>query len=752
MIHKHVLQGCSPTPLAHYLKALGILRLVSQQKDKNCRGAWIDDRFVLATTLTRAELERFFLEEYRPTAFVAPWNRGSGFYQQDDPALVPLERSLPPRFSLVREGIQSARSLIGEMESADAKVRAIKGEAKQIKGNVAREAFKNSDEYKGRLAAAERQFKTLKSDLLPDCRREWRSSHAEWMRAATVLDSEGEVRYPSLLGTGGNDGRLDFTNNFMQRLGELFDITHPDGAPRKTSHSLLQSALDGVLADSLCRGAAIGQYLPGSAGGANSTTGVDGDSLVNPWDFVLMLEGTILFTSAATKQMNSNAEVQASAPFSLRNQAAGSVAMSKEEESHRGEQWLPIWSHFLAYRELQNLLSEGRAQIGRNTVVRPLEMARAIARLGISRGITSFQRYGYFKRCGNQHYTAPLGRVDVRERPHARLIDEVAPWLDRLFKVARDKAPERLIQAERRLADAVFAALTHDDSPRLWQDVLMAAVDIESIQASGTAISCGPIPRLSPEWVMACLGEACGPEERLAVALGSTAGSYLADVSPADRIRHHWLPLNEYCTRFASDKRLAHDVRVVAHGRDPEADLIAVLTRRVVESGKENRRHPALVAAPGAEAHLTDLAAWIAGEVDMQRCLGLARAFMAVDWKRWITQGYKLSSPDDDDLPEDAWMVLKLNALPSALDAERDIPLDPAIVRRLESGDGEGALQLALRRLNAHGIRPPLSLGMIDPALARRFASALAFPISQMDSRFLLNRIQPTPKENSHVR
>lgn len=37
MIHIHKLDGCAPTPLAHYLKALGILRLVAEQADPNAR-------------------------------------------------------------------------------------------------------------------------------------------------------------------------------------------------------------------------------------------------------------------------------------------------------------------------------------------------------------------------------------------------------------------------------------------------------------------------------------------------------------------------------------------------------------------------------------------------------------------------------------------------------------------------------------------------------------------------------------------
>ena len=42
--------------------------------------------------------------------------------------------------------------------------------------------------------------------------------------------------------------------------------------------------------------AAIGQYQPGSAGGANSSTGFASGNLINPWDFVLMMEGSLLFS------------------------------------------------------------------------------------------------------------------------------------------------------------------------------------------------------------------------------------------------------------------------------------------------------------------------------------------------------------------------------------------------------------------------------------------------------------------------
>lgn len=55
----HELNGCAPTPLAHYLKALGILRLVAEQADPEARGWWEGERFRLATYFSREDLESF---------------------------------------------------------------------------------------------------------------------------------------------------------------------------------------------------------------------------------------------------------------------------------------------------------------------------------------------------------------------------------------------------------------------------------------------------------------------------------------------------------------------------------------------------------------------------------------------------------------------------------------------------------------------------------------------------------------------
>src|SRR5918912_3232777 len=76
MPNRITLRGCAPEPLIHYLKALGVLRLVAEQLDPDVRGAWQSDAFVISTGKTGEEILNFFLHDYRPTPIVAPWNGG----------------------------------------------------------------------------------------------------------------------------------------------------------------------------------------------------------------------------------------------------------------------------------------------------------------------------------------------------------------------------------------------------------------------------------------------------------------------------------------------------------------------------------------------------------------------------------------------------------------------------------------------------------------------------------------------------
>ncbi len=522
MMHEHLLGGCTSTPLAHYLKALGILRLVAEQKDPEAAGCWQGEQFVLRTVLDREELERFFLEDYRPTPIVAPWNGGSGFYFQEEK----LQEQDPLTGKRLKTGIRNqsteATKTVDRMQASKSDRLQIYRLVLSISRNIIQtfgflEAPKDKEEKYSLILALR--------GLLPD-------EALYWLDAAVLLGSK-DLKCPPLLGSGGNDGNLDFTNNFMQRLVELLD---PDDErkPNKKSFSWLKGSLSGNVAFGLVS-KAIGQFAPGNTGGPNASNGFDSASLINPWDFVLMLEGALLFAGAATRRMESSDNASLSYPFTVRMTTSGSGNVANEAKP-RDEIWMPLWRTTVTLAELRLLLSEGRVTVGRRAAKDGLDFARAVSGFGVDRGITDFQRYAFLMRSGKAYLATPLARIHVSRSLQADLLSHLDrnAWLDRLRRFARDKnAPGRIQQLVRRLEDEIFS-LTQRGGRTVLQDILilLGKIQLVSAESAKAREAVAPIPCLGPEWVTEA--DDGSPEFRLACALAGMVS-----------MRHYIVPLKE---------------------------------------------------------------------------------------------------------------------------------------------------------------------------------------------------------------
>ena len=161
-----------------------------------------------------------------------------------------------------------------------------------------------------------------------------------WIDAAVVLSGEGTF-FPPLLGTGGNDGRLDFSTNFHQRLLDVLGMSAQEAGP---SLAWARDLLGGTETEQLAK-AAVGQFDPGSAGGPGSSPFGAADSLVNPWAYILLVEGALLF-AASTARRNQHyrqGDERAAMPFTVYGSPDGSASGAAGEES-RGEVWVPVWT------------------------------------------------------------------------------------------------------------------------------------------------------------------------------------------------------------------------------------------------------------------------------------------------------------------------------------------------------------------------------------------------------------------------
>ena len=744
MIHVHRLDGCAPTPLAHYLKALGVLRLVSEQADRDARAWWDGDRFRLATSLRQDQLSEFFLTHYSPTPMLAPWNGASGFFKTWDKknkrfrgsrnfdTLEKVRQSTDPRWRPFRAALADAAKVVEDVTSPTdvAELTDKKRERFLLvpsnKGSVAQAAHKDRD--KSRIQAMMQ-----------------RALSREPFYRSAIIDVGDKCAYPSIWGSGGNDGAMDFSARYMQNLLLVMDTD------RHRSGELLECALLGSNVKHLLKGSAgkVGQFLPGGAGGANSVQGYgdQNDTLLNPWDFVLMLEGAVCLTSHVSRQSGSNS-LAAAAPFAVRAHGAAYSSASAEDKS-RGEQWMPLWSRPSTHTELRHLLAEGRAQLGARSVREPLDFACALQRMGTARGVKAFQRYGYIERNGQANLAVPLGRFLVADRPSAQLacLDDLDRWMRGLRREARKP------NGPKHLADALFAVSAQPDDKGRWQDVLLRLAEVEQTMANGSGFAAGPVPRLRPEWATAC--DDGTAEFRLALAFALQARDFRGvDRTPVDPIRRHWLPLEEAHDRFAttgtgSATRLRKSTGVVARGQRGVDDAIALVERRLVEGAQQGERHLPLKAAPGATVGLVDIAQLVAGNVDLDRTVALSQALMAVNRAAWADRHFRVGTPakEEMDWPDDAWLAIRLCALPWRLPMpkgfELDVGTDPTLVRLLATGDAGAAFELAARRLGAAGVRCTVRVAATSHDTARLWAAALAFPISQSTARRLLRRLDP---------
>lgn len=722
-ICEHVLDGCAPVPLAGYLKALGVFRLVAEQIDPDAKGFWRDERFVLRTRLSEDELVWFFVDTYESTPVVSPWNGGSGFWRKDNrEGFDAILASAGPRLAPYRLAIQACQQVIQERGLSEAP----KEEAK--------------------------------ADLIAALRAVLSDEACRWLDGVLALTADGP-RYPPILGTGGNDGRLDFSSNFMRRLSQLIDHT------AEISADALRSALFSAPSAGLEKGA-VGQFSPGTAGGVNAGVGFEAESRINPWDFILTVEGALAFAAAAVRRHAQDRGAALAFPFTTRAVGAGSGAASFSDEADaRAEFWAPLWSRASGLSELLLLMSEGRAVLETSAARDGLDFARATAQLGIARGIDAFQRHGFLMRAGKAYFATPLGRVRVRENRPASLISDLDEkgWLSHARSAIRDKiAPASLLALGRWFDEALFR-LAADASHDAVQEALIAigALTLEGGRRPKLREGLHP-PRLSAGWVEAAGKDDETHEFALAAAIASIDAT--TRTKPDDAgfdlpFRRHLGPLAPGPRQDAWDDTTESRALAVWSGRDLVRDMGAVLERRLIEAQRREflrGNQPELPLRGRGTAPLAAVLAFLAGRTDDDRIAALSAGLA------WVRSPFGLRSGVErhETLPF-AYAALKPLFDPKGVAIPRpprngnrsygkddDRPrkiVDPLPLLRLaRAGRADEAVRAAQHIAHGAGLSAPFAAlrppRAADPA---RLAAALLAPLSDADIEALAWRAYP---------
>lgn len=702
------LSGCTPEPLMNYLKALGVLRLVSEQTDPGARGCWRNDEFVLHSKLDRGALLDFFLSRYLPTPIVAPWGARSGFYAGSSEkaareALDAVMKSNAVRFVAFQASVKCIRLLLQEM------------------------GIDQKAEDEGKLA------------LLATCRARLPEEIVSWLDTCYVVLGD-ERRFPPLLGTGGNEGSGSYVSGFVQQIVSCLIKREHDTA--------LLTSLFAVSQPNVSSRQTPGHFSGAAAGGANAGQGFEGEVSTNPWDYLLCLEGTCLWASGVVRRLGQAGPRMASFPFTMNVSGVGygSLTLSdgvkpKKAKRDIAEIWLPAWSRLLALPELRTLLAEGRGTVRDRMATTGVDMARAVAGLGVDRGITWFKRNIFLMRNGQSFLAVPVGTVHVRRRESVDIIHEIDPWLDRFRAACSDKSPPRFKMALRGIEQAIFDFCRYG-GPAFFQAILAELGRAERELATGERFRAdkrlSPIVGLSAGWIAAANDGT--PEFELALALASVfdrqakMGPLRTNLEPVVV----WPGKNGILTARWAEKERA----VVWNSASLAVNLAQVLARRMMDGEKQGCEN--LPLAGDRSVSPSAVSNFLAGEFEDRRIDDLLWGLMLVEHR----PGSPVREPADTDAPPlpRAYALLKLLFLPEPLQANGQaitITPEPRIVTLLTSGRIGEACQIAMHRLRASGLAPlphPRSGGGVRDgdweeldrlkADGHRLAAALLLPIS----------------------
>lgn len=695
-----------------YLKALGVLRIVGEQAERKARGAWRAAQFVLSSALDESALVDFFLLRYRPSPIVVPWS-GADFFgvdEQGDPG--PFDKKKPSGTKI----IEAFLAVHGERLE---RYRALIRQTLEI---MRAEAISKKTTF---------DDKAVKSHFLASLRSQASDELVEWIDTAAAIESD-RPSFNILLGSGGgSDGNTHFSDNFMQNLWDVLPEFASQRKGESKAESFLRSALFGdAVPDLTDRTGAL--FDSGAVGGPNADAGFDGSSILNPWNFILAMEGTICFAGAVTRRLNTLRGL-AAFPFTVSLSAAGYGTAAAKEENQR-EIWMPVWERFATGGEVKLILSEGRAQLGSRAARTGSDFARAVVSFGVDSGIRSFVRYGFVKgRVGGENYNTavPLGHFEVTERRDTRFLLEIDGWLDRYRKACHgENSPPRFVRALSRIERGILDFTRYGGSPRM-QEILRALGAAERELAKGEKFrvtdkrTINPIGPLSPDWLEACHDGSA--EFRLAAAIASVRGSadgkvrdLRCDIEPVYREGGRWLWESGSATW--SPGSLARN-------------LLWVLERRLLESARQNEKRPAL--SGRSWAWLSDISAFVWGLCDERSIDELLWGLVLVDREKEWPAPHRDASSGIPPLPR-SYALLKLLFLATPLKVSEHgdsftIAPEPEVLARLRAGDSRGACRRATRRLRASGLSPLLQdeegLGRgIDP---QRLGAALIIPVVQ---------------------
>ena len=422
-----------------------------------------------------------------------------------------------------------------------------------------------------------------------------------------------------------------------------------------------------------------------------------------------------------------------------------------------------------------------------------LDFARAVASLGINRGVEHFERYGFLERSGKAYLSVSLGKRKVfpEVSDSTQLIEDLdsGEWLEKVRRFARRINSSSARNAIRKLEDSLFEmTATGHDTFHSAQNTLVAIGDFVSWLArveGSLDEKPPPPPRLSSKWIhkaddrtyeyriaraLASIGWQSSPGEKpvsgIEIVISQqtsgaetekprTANGYAEEIPMAA----HFVPVvpESVLRRHREWDAQSNKKLCVLESTDIVSGLISVLQRRLIEQKHQKLEDKPLYGT--TRVNWTDISAFLSPDFDYARC---KRILSGLVWVRPAAFLESVSESSGQPLPPFPYAALKPVFTPhrdleeiGILPPSGRIPVPSGIVARLRSDKVDEAVRMAFARTRASGIdshfsRRPPSAGTSSFTAAisgKLLAASMVIPLRRWDLKYIVGRAYSIDKE-----
>ncbi|MGB3293410.1 MAG: type I-U CRISPR-associated protein Csx17 [Phormidesmis sp.] len=663
--------GCGLEPIADYLKALGLLRVLPHSK-----GWWQNGEFWIEGDRPPDEVIDYLTEQASVTPLFNPWNGDSGFWTEG------RAKEAIRRLASVKESDRTKRYV--KARDKGLAIVAASGLKKQpSKGNA-----------KNRLIQA-CQSRITDSDW-----QAWYKTVVQLVEVTRNNKTIVEAKGSRLLGTQGNlGGGNDLGANYLDAWSRLIDLE--TGNPLNGAKQYWQASIFGQsLPKSLDNSPLLAQYAPvtdytlDSKAYPYQKSGGGSTAAANPADVVLLTEGLLTFSSIAKRPLDSSDSSVAFYSLAV-NLAAGIAQTSVSGELRAGveEFWLPIWNQPKSFEGLRSdLLTELRGPLPKQTALDTFDFVELLSNKAAERKIPQWSRYAFFPRKGQTNFAISLG---IFTPGGYNLGAELDSYRRSLCRFGYSDISPGQIGALARQLEAQLFALASGHGQVLQTLALLGDIELYLTRSPASQEKIQSLPQLDSDWIVRALSERETPTVRLALSLASL-----------------WLRSHLSNARLGKNNRWFWGEEPVTWSGDLSANLIALQRRWAIRVSQGKQPYPDF----RINATFADISAFLSGNVDPVELTRLAVGFSLCKMPKTI-----FSSLGAD--------LIKLPALYSlAAYCQWSAVGIGSGMNQIASGNSEMAAQTVSQRLRANDLSP----FAVPQACtnARQTAAALAFPLS----------------------